>query len=114
MCPCPARPTAYMRTMPDLTKIATCCYCGTRAVLKLGGTTAHHELRCRSCGAKLHHMKRLRAERPDRPAARRVAAMPYPQKPKKTRKPGKTRRKRRAWLADLFEEVGDLVEDIFD
>lgn len=98
--------------MPDLTKIATCCYCGTRAVLKLGGTTGHHELACRSCGAKLHHMKQLRAHAKTAPAPKRtpVAAAPVKVKPKKSRK----KIKRRRWLADLWDEVEDLVEDVFD
>lgn len=100
-----------MGGMPDLTKIATCCYCGSRAVLKLGGRTGHHELRCRSCGAKLHHMKQLKAAPTPSPKPMRPAA-PVTAKPMK--KKHKPRRKRRAWLADLFEEVGDLVEDIFD
>ncbi|MGR3572550.1 hypothetical protein [Brevirhabdus sp.] len=41
------------------TKIATCCYCGTRAALVLKGTT-RHELSCGSCGAPLHNLKQLR------------------------------------------------------
>lgn len=36
-------------------KIATCCYCGTRAVLVLDET--RHELTCSACGAPLHDMK---------------------------------------------------------
>ena len=39
-------------------KIATCCYCGTRAVLVLRGKE-RHELSCSSCGAPLHDLKML-------------------------------------------------------
>ena len=41
-------------------KIATCCYCGTRAALVLRGSK-RHELACSSCGAPLHDLKRLPA-----------------------------------------------------
>ena len=40
-------------------KIATCCYCGTRAALILRGKE-RHELACSTCGAPLHEMKMLR------------------------------------------------------
>ena len=36
-------------------KIATCCYCGTRAALQLRGDV-QHELACASCGAPLHNL----------------------------------------------------------
>jgi hypothetical protein len=39
-------------------KIATCCYCGTRAALVLRGND-RHELSCSSCGAPLHNLKML-------------------------------------------------------
>ncbi len=83
-------------------KIATCCYCGTRAALVLAGQ-GRHELACRSCGAPLTELKRLKAEHPvDR---HRIA-------PSRVRQKRPVRRKgllRRAW-----EEVLDEIEDIFD
>ena len=49
-------------------KIATCCYCGTKAVLVLRGKDSH-ELSCGSFDAPLHDLKRLpvepRAKRPE-------------------------------------------------
>lgn len=39
-------------------KIATCCYCGTKAALVLRGKDSY-ELNCGSCGAPLHDLKRL-------------------------------------------------------
>ena len=42
-------------------KIATCCYCCTKAALVLRGKD-NHELSCGSCGAPLHDLKRLPVE----------------------------------------------------
>lgn len=96
-------------------KIATCCYCGTRAALRLCGRE-RHELACAACGAPLRAMKRLRedhAGRPSRP--KRSADIPAGPKAATTAKPIKARGRRRksAWrkaLGDAF----DLIEDILD
>ena len=100
------------------TKIATCCYCGTRAALVLRGKN-RHELACSSCGAPLRAMKMLRSE-PDRATA--PAATPArpdhraaPQRgryarPAKYRK----RKKTKGLLRKVFEEIWDELEDIFD
>ena len=80
--------------MPDLTKIATCSYCGTRSILRLTGKV-QHELACSACGAKLHTMKPLRVDRGrDRPETRapqrrRKPAWQAPTQPK--RKPKRRR-----------------------
>lgn len=94
-------------------KIATCCYCGTRAALVLKGRQ-RHELACSSCGAPLHDMKMLPRDKTGdrelvRPSPVRVA------KPVKLKKPKKKKRKSR-WLrlGDMMEDAFDLVEDIFD
>lgn len=99
-------------------KIATCCYCGTRAALVLRGEH-RHELACSSCGAPLHNLKMLptgasrgtaRAATPTRPTPKPVhPKQPHP-KPKKVKK----RKKRKGFLRDLMEEAWDVVEDIFD
>ena len=104
-------------------KIATCCYCGTRAALVLKGRD-RHELACSSCGAPLHDLKQMpmsgsgpagatapRAT-PARPAPRPThprAEWGRPERPKhmKKRKSGKRAKK-------IFEEIWDVVEDIFD
>ena len=108
------------------TKIATCCYCGTRAALRLEGMQ-RHELACSGCGAPLHDLKSLRADavdadahRPPRkgkrkratevPATRRETWEPPLRKPKKKKK--KQRRKSPAYK--LLSEAFDLIEDIFD
>lgn len=99
------------------TKVATCCYCGTRAALVMQ-TGERHELACSSCGAPLHNMKQFHPVRatasattPARPAPRPRAA-PYSshdrwagQRPQKPRKSLGRR---------VFSEVWDLIEDIVD
>ncbi len=42
------------------TKIATCCYCGSKTVLKLD--RGRHELACANCGAPLRDLKILQKE----------------------------------------------------
>ncbi|MFK7835317.1 MAG: hypothetical protein AB8B60_03770 [Sulfitobacter sp.] len=103
------------------TKIATCCHCGSKAVLKL--EQGRHELSCASCGAPLRNLKALPqvkvAPRPKtrcavshRPEPRRFAEKPQAAASRKL-KPRK-KKKRKGWFKDLAEEVFDFVEDIFD
>jgi hypothetical protein len=97
--------------MPHPTKIATCCYCGTRAALVLKGKE-RHELACSACGAPLHDLKMLRKDRSgDREPVKRAPARPAnPAKPRKV-KPGK---KRSRILYRIFDEALDVIDDIFD
>lgn len=96
------------------TKIATCCYCGTRAALKMT-SSGRHELSCSSCGAPLHEMKMLRAE-PSRDAktvsyvAGVEAQKGRRSPPKKVRKKKKKKSLRQEFLSEVF----DVLEDIFD
>ncbi|WP_375551645.1 MULTISPECIES: hypothetical protein [Rhodophyticola] len=99
--------------MPNGTKIATCCYCGSRTMLKLTARGGH-ELACGSCGAPLHEMKALKQT--ESPAVKRSPSQagPYVEyvhgPPRR-----KTKRKRRKPMwKKAFEEAFDLVEDIFD
>ncbi len=100
------------------TKIATCCYCGTRAALVLRGKT-HHELSCQSCGAPLQALKML-PKTPERVTA--PAATPTRPEPKKRRekrdedgrKKKRKLKKRKGFGARLWEEFWDEIEDIFD
>jgi hypothetical protein len=99
-------------------KIATCCYCGTRAVLVLRGKD-RHELSCSRCGAPLHTLKMLPIG-PECVTGRGVTSprpKPKPVHPKqphpKARKVKKTK-KRKGLLRYLAEEVWDEIEDIFD
>ncbi|MBF9034462.1 hypothetical protein HKCCE2091_09440 [Rhodobacterales bacterium HKCCE2091] len=88
------------------TKIATCCYCGKRTMLKLTARGGH-ELACGSCGAPIHEMKALKQERPHK-----VKHAPYGQGPDRPRRERRKRRKP-TWKRALGE-VADLLDDIFD
>ncbi|WP_415920997.1 hypothetical protein [Tateyamaria sp. SN6-1] len=92
------------------TKIATCCYCGTRAALVLSGRD-RHELACSSCGAPLHDLKMLPKKKSK--SAERELIRPSPvrtkQMPKKRKRKSKLRR-----FADMFEDAFDIIEDILD
>ena len=96
------------------TKVATCCYCGTRAALVLSGTD-RHELACSSCGAPLHDLKML----PKREKA--TPSSDYPKSyghgeygaPKRAKKP-KKRKKKKSFGRHLLGEVFDVIEDILD
>ncbi len=108
--------------MPHGTKIATCCYCGTRAALVLKGES-RHELSCSACGAPLHEMKMLRVEASDRPDARqhrhascpKTAPAPFPAWDRDAKGSKKKKPKKRKTLARrFFEEAFDVIEDIFD
>ena len=103
--------------MPS-TKIATCCYCGTRAALVLTGDKSH-ELACGSCGAPLHDLKMLpkdRARGHKEPlhvgAYRDLKDGRKPAKPKRE-KPKKVKKKK-SFKRRAFEEIFDVIEDIFD
>ena len=100
------------------TKIATCCYCGTRAALRLAGRE-RHELACASCGAPLHAMKMLPIRDKDAPPLKRD---PHHHDVKKSaanerlRSRGKPKKpkKRKGMIGFLVSEIWDEIEDIFD
>ncbi|MDJ0826872.1 MAG: hypothetical protein QNJ16_15345 [Rhodobacter sp.] len=96
--------------MAHPTKIATCCYCGTRAALVLTGRE-RHELACSGCGAPLHELKAIPVS-----AKRKPQSNPWPsaeaRRPKPKKKPKKSKRKSR--FGYLAREAFDLIEDIFD
>ncbi len=97
------------------TKIATCCYCGTKAALVLKGKTKH-ELACSSCGAPLHAMKSL-------PQTTERARTPPAKKPKRkydnthtdrhAPRPHK-RRKKKSFGKKVFSGLWDVIEDVVD
>ena len=115
------------------TKVATCCYCGSRAALVLRGKE-RHELSCASCGAPLHNMKSLRADVvQDHPVVTPQPARGGPRnRPVQAQidwsragggkaaakahgkvKPVKAKRRKSSarWLVG---EIWDAVEDVFD
>ena len=102
--------------MPHSTKIATCCYCSARTILKPTARDGH-ELACGSCGAPLHEMKWLKAPKPAEPAKpdktkRAAFTLPSPKFP--AFKPRKKRKRKKSLLYRVAEEAWDILEDIFD
>lgn len=96
------------------TKLATCCYCGTRAALVLN--EGRHELVCVACGAPLHKLKSLPVHHDREPAAlppgnRGRKPDHAACKPPRPRKAPKRRKSRTRWF---LEEAFDLIEDILD
>lgn len=98
--------------MPSV-KVGTCNYCGSRAALVLQGKV-QHELACATCGAPLHDLKKMPVRDADpvhhraRPASSHERAMS-----REDRRP-KYKKQRKSWKRRAFEEIFDLVEDIFD
>ena len=89
--------------MAHQTKMATCCYCGSRTVLQLTARSGH-ELACGSCGAPLHELKAMKVSQ-ERPAKA--------QRKERAPKQKKIKKKKSVWKK-AFGEVFDIVEDIFD
>lgn len=95
-----------------VTKIATCCYCGTRAALVLRGEK-RHELACSSCGAPLHDMKLLKApQTAPAPVAAKPTARMRPSYPPRRKK--KQRKRGLRWHLKQVAELFDDIEDLFD
>ncbi|SHI62372.1 hypothetical protein [Wenxinia saemankumensis] len=101
-------------------RIATCCYCGTKATLVLAGET-RHELACSRCGAPLSRLKALpvdgaRARR----AGQAPAAAPAPARPAapshhgETARPARKGKRRKSLQRRALRGIWDIVEEIFD
>lgn len=98
-------------------KIATCNYSGTRAALV--PDRSRHELACSSCGAPLHDMKAMPKAKSDRPRPKgRPMTLPrqaYDDEPRAVPPPRPRNNKRRKGVGRrIFEELWDVVEDVFD
>ena len=92
------------------TKIATCCYCGTRAALVLKGKE-RHELACSACGAPLHDLKIMPAPKAEKPKAKTSRPL-YSKRPKPQKKQKKSKKKSR--MSHFLGEAWDVIDDIFD
>lgn len=90
-------------------KIATCCYCGTRAALNLRGNE-RHELACSNCGAPLHEMKMLRSDAVGVRELVRQSPIRSSSDPRRRKKKKKTKSLSRRFM----EEVWDVADDLFD
>ena len=124
----------------NLTKIATCSYCGARSVLRLADLGSHHELTCPSCAAPIHEMKFLKrsavapapVQKTIVPTEVRIA---HPTKLKKKskkkkskdekskdyyksydrpKKRKKSKKRRGLSFSKIVEEAFDFLEDILD
>lgn len=99
-------------------KLATCCYCGTRAALVLRGDE-RHELTCSNCGAPLQKLKMLPTEgsKPKKTKSKSKAVDHRPpvekghyERPKKYKRRNTLGR----FLRRAAEEIWDEIEDILD
>ena len=104
------------------TKIATCCYCGTKAALVLRGHDKH-ELTCSKCGAPLRALKMLPKQ-----SVQNSAAVAAPTRNTKRKRDDKYRdyrderpRKRKKakgfgqrMMSGIWDVVEDVVDEIFD
>jgi transcription initiation factor IIE alpha subunit len=97
--------------MPQTPKIATCCYCGTRAALVFKGA-GRHELACSACGAPLHELKQMPSAARKQERVKVVHVPVY--RDSKPPKPKKKKKRRKSWSRRFAEEFFDVVEDIFD
>lgn len=104
------------------TKIATCCYCGTKAALVLRGKDKH-ELACSNCGAPLRALKMLPkqsgagtapAAASMRPAKRKRVEKGYDYSEKRSRKRKKSKGFGRRVMSEIWDVVEDVVDEIFD
>ncbi|SEK39222.1 hypothetical protein SAMN05443999_101342 [Roseovarius azorensis] len=93
-------------------KIATCCYCGTRAALVLD--RGRHELACSRCGAPLHEMKTMPLRKDGSGATRPRTAPTLRRDSRPDSRQDRPRERRRNWGRRIWDEVLDAVEDIFD
>ncbi len=96
--------------MPLGTKIATCCYCGSRAALTLRGKL-QHELACASCGAPLHELKQMPVSVQQVEKSQHYEIPRSHNKYKKSKK--KYKKNRKSWGKKLFDDLDDIF-DLFD
>ena len=94
--------------MPQTPKIATCCYCGTRAALVFKDN-GRHELACSACGAPLHEIKQMPVSTHPKERVKVVHVPVY-----KEAKAQKKKKRGKSWSRRFAEELFDVVEDIFD
>lgn len=94
------------------TKIATCCYCGTKAALVLRGKD-RHELTCSNCGAPLRSLKMLPLAQ-SRAASRPVDPKPVKSKVKRSPPRPAKRRKGKSLGSRILSELWDVIEDVVD
>ncbi|GAA3859855.1 hypothetical protein [Celeribacter arenosi] len=91
-------------------KSATCCYCGNKTVLDLGGKT-RHELKCAACAAPLSRMKSLRVDHVEDAFTIGGKKGHKARQPKRKPRPHKKRERGFAYyLGEFIEEVLDVFD----
>lgn len=105
-------------------RIVTCCYCGARSTLP-AKLKRKERLVCSGCGAAI---ERIEAIQPVLERARRSGDRAKPAAPHPAERPGdhlpkdrparrrKGKRRRSMWynIREAFDDIEDLVDDIFD
>lgn len=105
--------------MPHGTKIATCCYCGTRAALTLQGKV-RHELACSSCGAPLNELKQIpvsqlnSAKRSKPTTVKSPSQHSWNAKSQKRDEKQYSSKKKKKKKSVFWEFAKDVIEEIFD
>lgn len=94
-------------------KIATCCYCGTRAALTLNGRE-RHELACSNCGAPLHELKKLRSDAGGDRELVRQSPVRMDNRDDLRRGKKKKRKKQKSLAQRFFDVAEDVLDEIFD
>lgn len=100
-------------------KVITCCYCGVESAFLPDKRL--HTLVCASCGAPLKAQKQRPlapskgAKQPEPKGVHHIpAGLAQMEKPMKRKKVKKKKSSWKKMLGKSFEEVADLIEDIFD
>ena len=94
-------------------KIATCCYCGTKAALVLRGKVSH-ELSFGSCGAPLHDLKRLPVEPHAKMPKKRPTDPWHPVSQKLVKKVKSQMKPKKKKGSSFMKAAFDVIEDVFD
>lgn len=99
-------------------KIATCSYCGTRAVLVLEGDS-RHDLTCSSCGAPIESLELLpnagaKAKAGSDKSTSSKLKAEHKDRSKPKSKKSKKEKKRKGFAQRFMDEAWDVIDDIFD
>lgn len=98
--------------MPN-TRIATCCYCGTRAALEVS-SGGRHELVCSSCGAPLSKIEAAQAQT-ESAGQREQKSQDLDLVDLAERFfEGKSKKKKKSKSKKAVKGIFDFIEDIFD
>ncbi len=97
--------------------LISCCYCGAQDIFKVH-KGKRRQLSCLSCGAQMRKMTPIKVTEPA-PQARPHEKPDYRtkyRKPKYHEAYHKKRKKKKGWVAELWDDLDDIfdIEDWFD